>query len=206
MPWRSRHGDRVRPYLDRIRYVRKSNGGTATALNEGVRNCSGDYFCWLSSDDLYAPHKVARQLDFMLASRATVSYSFFQFIGPDGAVLGEPSHPRLPTRLHFRRSMQRVCHINGCTVMFPTRLFGEVGLFDESLRYTHDYDLWMRLVERYQFHYLKEPLVRYRVHGSMASKAHETAIPDEVEFVRRKYCRPLYRLLAQELLNGVFGR
>ncbi|MGE0527783.1 MAG: glycosyltransferase family 2 protein, partial [Bdellovibrionales bacterium] len=45
-----------------IRYFEKSNGGVATALNEGLQRMSGDYFSWLSHDDLYSSNKISAQM------------------------------------------------------------------------------------------------------------------------------------------------
>src|SRR5438045_4142997 len=40
---------------ERIRYFKKSNGGVASALNLGLREMRGDFFSWLSHDDVYFP-------------------------------------------------------------------------------------------------------------------------------------------------------
>ena len=45
-----------------IRYYRKENGGVASALNYGIREMKGEYFSWLSHDDLYMPNKVEKQV------------------------------------------------------------------------------------------------------------------------------------------------
>src|SRR6185295_15042078 len=42
----------------RIRAFRKPNGGVASALNEALRRASGEWICWLSSDDLFDPEKL----------------------------------------------------------------------------------------------------------------------------------------------------
>ena len=42
-------------YGDRIRYFEKENGGVPTALNLGIKEMKGDYFSWLSHDDVYFP-------------------------------------------------------------------------------------------------------------------------------------------------------
>src|SRR5688500_7068290 len=53
----------ARGYGHRIRYIRKENGGVATALNAGIEAMTGDYFSWLSHDDMYLPDKVALQVE-----------------------------------------------------------------------------------------------------------------------------------------------
>src|SRR5258708_2119463 len=42
----------------KIRYFFKPNGHVASALNYGIANMAGDYFSWLSHDDMYYPNKI----------------------------------------------------------------------------------------------------------------------------------------------------
>ena len=50
-------------YGDTIRYFAKENGGVSTALNMGIQNMKGEYFSWLSHDDIYYPHKIECQIN-----------------------------------------------------------------------------------------------------------------------------------------------
>jgi len=52
----------AKSYGDKIRYYYKKNGGVSSALNLGISNMSGDYFAWLSHDDIYLPQNVEFQL------------------------------------------------------------------------------------------------------------------------------------------------
>ena len=49
-------------YGDRIRYYNKENGGVSTALNLGIQEMTGDYFCFLPHDDVFAPQKIEKQI------------------------------------------------------------------------------------------------------------------------------------------------
>ena len=49
-------------YGDKITYYEKENGGVSTALNLGIEKMTGDYFSWLSHDDLYYPDKIEKQM------------------------------------------------------------------------------------------------------------------------------------------------
>ena len=53
----------ARSYGERIRYFSKPNGGVSSALNMGIRNMRGEYFSWLSHDDVYEPDKIAKQVE-----------------------------------------------------------------------------------------------------------------------------------------------
>jgi glycosyltransferase involved in cell wall biosynthesis len=168
--------EKVIPYLGKIKYIEKNNGGTASALNLGIKNATGDYFSWLSSDDIYHPQKIENQLRFMQDHHLSVSYSNFYLIDEHGTVISPPQGVCFPHRLQFLKIMRRGCIINGCTVMLKMNLFKEFGLFDETLKYTQDYDFWLRILKKYDFSYYQEPLVNYRIHSNMGTKKHRTAI------------------------------
>ena len=45
-------------YGDKIRYFYKENGGVSTALNFAFTKMTGEWFSWLSHDDVYEPNKI----------------------------------------------------------------------------------------------------------------------------------------------------
>lgn len=68
-------------YEEKIRYFEKENGGVATALNLGIRQMRGEYFAWLSHDDLYKPEKIELQVKAALDSgdRTRLVQSEYEF-------------------------------------------------------------------------------------------------------------------------------
>ena len=48
-------------YGDKINYFSKPNGGVSSALNYAIEKMQGDYFSWLSHDDLYEPEKKSKR-------------------------------------------------------------------------------------------------------------------------------------------------
>ena len=58
----------AKSYGDKIRYFYKENGGVSTALNLGIENMEGEYFAWLSHDDVYYPEKIEKQLHALQAA------------------------------------------------------------------------------------------------------------------------------------------
>jgi glycosyltransferase involved in cell wall biosynthesis len=174
------HTEKITPYLDRIIYIQKENGGTASALNAGLRTATGKYFSWLSSDDMYLPYKVERQVQVLENLNACVSYMNYYLIDERGKVISQPAGIGFPLVSQFIHKMRRGCIINGCTVMVRMDVFDEFGFFDESLHYTQDYDFWLRILPKHAFHYISDPLVYYRVHGEMGTKKHRKSIPQEI--------------------------
>ena len=57
----------AKSYGKKIRYYKKENGGVSTALNLGLEKMTGDYFSWLSHDDLYKRDNQERFLVYELS-------------------------------------------------------------------------------------------------------------------------------------------
>ncbi|WP_245747553.1 glycosyltransferase [Anaerobacillus alkalidiazotrophicus] len=186
---------KLQRYLRKIKYIKKENGGTASALNTGIRNASGKYFAWLSSDDLYLPRKIEKQLKYMIKNNFDVSYTPVIKINNNSKPISKPIGYELLNKVSFYHTMQRGCVINGCTVMMKMKVFSDIGLFNEKLLYTQDYDLWLRVMQKYDFHYLPAPLVYYRIHEQMGTKKYDQAIKEEVQFVQQKHMEAINHLI-----------
>jgi len=191
----TKHVERLNPLMDDIRYVRKENGGTATALNEGIRLATGEYFVWLSSDDVMLLDRVEKQLKHMLKVKAKFCHGAYHYVNADGEWM-DTVRPEVGNRMEMLEVLMEGCPINGCTVMLEMDAFRKFGLFDTKFRYTHDYEMWLRLFPLYELFYFKEPLVCYRVHDSMGTKRHFEALKAEMEKVQEMH-RPILLNLQQ---------
>ncbi|MFD2682732.1 glycosyltransferase [Bacillus seohaeanensis] len=182
----TQHMEKIEPFKNRIRYIRKANGGTASALNTGIRHATGKYFAWLSSDDMFVTNKIERQLAFMKQVGALVSYTAFTTIDANNKAINQ-IHSRSMSRSRLIKLLLTGCPINGCTVMADMDLIEKAGMFDESFKYAQDYEMWCRLTLHTSIFYLDELLVLYRVHNSMGSVKHAGGIVNETERVKSKY-------------------
>jgi glycosyltransferase involved in cell wall biosynthesis len=162
----------ARSYGDRIRYFEKPNGGVATALNHGVSQMRGQYFSWLSHDDLYRPDKIERQIQALAGKPAgTIAYCDFSIIDAAGQVQDphKAVSPKGEQGMRAMLALGREC-VHGCGLLIPATLFETVGRFDPAKRYTQDYDLWFRFAEHASFVHVAEPLVRSRQHEAQDSR------------------------------------
>lgn len=80
----------------RIRVIaRPSNGGAAAAKNDAIRAARGQFLAYLDSDDLWLPHKLEAQLDFMRSTGTSMCFSSYQPFTSEGKrllpVLAPPS-------------------------------------------------------------------------------------------------------------------
>ena len=62
------------------------------------------------------------------------------------------------------------------TVLLKKECFEKVGLFDESINFGEDYDMWIRISKEFQFEYIEEPLVKYSASGNKISNDYDKVI------------------------------
>jgi len=155
----------------RIRYFAKPNGHVASALNYGIANMAGEYFSWLSHDDMYDPDKIARQVHALESLDArTVVYGDFESLDVASGIRREHRLPA-PKPEHFRWFITMSSEIHGCTLLIPRVCFRECGEFNTKLRTTQDYDMWFRMSRRFKFVHVPGIVVTSRLHPGQGTHA-----------------------------------
>jgi glycosyltransferase involved in cell wall biosynthesis len=187
-------------YKDTVRVFNKKNGGVASALNLGIRNMKGEFFSWLSHDDLYYSNKVSEEYRAYQSqrNRNAIIYSDYLVFSPENPSGYLEKMSKITPEL-FRYWLLTKSQLHGCTLFIPKSAFTECGDFDESLKTTQDYDMWFRMSEKYDFIYLDKCLVKFRVHPNQDSnKLKETALAECNVF----YEKSTLQLTANEIISG----
>ncbi|MTH52055.1 glycosyltransferase [Bacillus mangrovi] len=191
------HTEKLHPYMHRIRYIRKENGGTATALNAGIQAAQGEYIAWLSSDDFFLPDKIQKQMDFMLPRGAAFSFGNYHYINEYNQILVPwCGHRFSPNVQEVPQFFLQGNPVNGCTIVMKKTCFDHVGLFDPQWLYTHDYDMWFRLIlAGYDLYYIDDVLIQFRTHGEAGTRKYQPQIMSEVYQLEAKYRPQLWNKL-----------
>lgn len=161
----------AKSYGNAIRYFSKLNGGVASALNLAVANMSGNYFSWLSHDDLYVPEKIEKQIEVLYRSGlpdSTVIYSNYATFtdDPDRTI---PVYLKGVPPKQFRYWITTENKLHGCTLLIPKKAFEKTGTFNEQLKTTQDYDLWFRMATECSFIHIPNILVKSRCHPNQGT-------------------------------------
>jgi len=169
-------------YGDRIRYFSKENGGVASALNLGIEKMTGEYFSWLSHDDLYFPEKIQIQIDILQKSKLkdAIPYGGYELIDEHLTVFAQVKPDALYTEEKLNISLFPILRglINGCCLLIHKSHFERVGLFDKTLPTTQDYALWFKMFREAKLIYHKDVLVKSRFHAEQCSKKIANHIPE----------------------------
>jgi glycosyltransferase involved in cell wall biosynthesis len=186
----------IRPTLrafddGRIRYFRHElNRGEAGARNTGILNARGDYLAFLDDDDEWRPDKLQLQLDLFTRSSRDVGcvYGGYEAVrAADGRVL----YDRRPSwRGDLSSALMRKNVVGPpSTVVLTRECIERVGLCDESIAYGVDYDLWIRVAQRYRFECVDDVVVRYSLHDGQLTKDAVRVVKGHEELAR-KYGAP----------------
>lgn len=161
----------LEPYRDRIVYLAQENRGLSGARNTGIRAARGEYIALLDSDDAWFPNYLEVQLG-ILEKDPTIDVLY-----PDALIFGDaPEAGRRSMELSpsegavdFESLITQRCNVR-VFVTARREVFLRAGLFDESLRSSEDFDLWIRIVKQGgRIAYHRHVLARYRRHASSLS-------------------------------------
>jgi glycosyltransferase involved in cell wall biosynthesis len=153
----------------RVRTVRhETPRGVSTARNRGAAEARGDWVAFTDDDDLWAPDKLARQLQAAQAAGRDWSYAGSVNIGEGfGVVYGRPPPP--PEEVVAALPHYNAIPGGGSNVVVRREALLRAGPFDTRLRNTEDWELWIRLAKAGPPAWACSPLLAYRVHASNSS-------------------------------------
>jgi glycosyltransferase involved in cell wall biosynthesis len=132
---------------------------------------TGDYFSWLSHDDMYRPNRTEKMVQAVTRKAqkdnliVASSYTYFYdstFYSPTRNKKIKPKHPL---------SYLYLGYINGCALLVPKKILMNDGVFNTNLPTTQDFDLWFRLFRKNNLLYINEELTLSRSHEEQGSKA-----------------------------------
>lgn len=176
---------------DKVRYYEKNNGGVSSALNFGISKMRGEWFSWLSHDDLYFPDKIEKQIeavskydDKICVIRCTTSS-----INESGNAIFRPQRKIngcfSATKMMHLHSLKEV-GLYGCTLLIHRNILEKCGPFDETLKTVQDEDYWNRIMfNGYSFISIPEVLVQIRIHQGQTTNLLADRFASEREMMIR---------------------
>lgn len=170
----------------RVIYIEQDNQGVATARNTALRHATGDYIGLCDQDDEWLPHKAAMQSAYLDANpQAGMVHGDVEYIDSEGRPL--PHDPYFPKNISGNcfATLFTGNAVMAVAAMARRSIINELGGFDPSIKYSDDYDLWLRITAEHEVGYIDEPVARYRWHENNNSH-HHLAIRQNTLKVLRK--------------------
>lgn len=206
--------DVLAPYKKRLRYIRQPNQGVSSARNTGILAASGDFVAFLDADDLWMSDKLEYQMK-AFAGREQIGLVACGYSVRDGSgttVVRNVVRRNYPDRKALLRAMAICQLVPGCAsgVVVRKQCFENVGIFDPTLHIGEDWDMWLRIMERYDVSFIEKILVVIRQVGgkpgrsfdSEASQVRRVIGKSVPEKGRPRALAALYARLGSNALSG----
>lgn len=156
----------------RLSFTSEPDRGQSHAINKGLAAADGDVVTWLNADDLYAPGSLAAVAN-AFANRPDVQWLVgrYEVIDADDRPIrrGVVRYKERQLRRYSYRALLRENFIPQPAVFWRGAFGLEVGPLDESLHWTMDYDLWLRMGRRCDPLFVNALLARFRLHDASKS-------------------------------------
>jgi len=154
----------------RIRYIRhEKNKEAAMTRNTGIKVAKGEYIAFLDSDDEWLPEKLEKQFALFRKNEK------LGFVSCNALIIDEKSKEgRKYIMPRYKNILEKLLESNfidsTSSVVIRKDVLNEVGYFDEKIKIGEDWDMWIRIAQKYEFDFVKKPLFRYYLHQNNITK------------------------------------
>ena len=197
--------DVVKPFLvdSRIRYLKNErNSGAAVSRNRALREAKGRWIAFLDSDDLWAPEKLEKQIEFMKKNGYSFSYTNYEEIDMAGQKTGvKITGPKKITKT----GMFNYCWPGCLTVMYDAEKVGLIQIAD--IKKNNDYAMWLKVCKKADCYLLDKELALYRKGrvGSVSTQNLVVMIKWHYKLFREAEKKGIIKSLFDTGRNMIFG-
>lgn len=158
----------ARSFGEPVRCLRQENAGTAAARNRAVAESRGEFIALLDQDDLWMPHKLARQIPrFAEDPRIGLVFAGIEFFDTHTGRITSTYFPG--HELGLRDLLAHVV-LPVQTIVFRRSALEKIGPFDTTLGGTDDWDIGIRMAAEFRMVGVNETLGRVRLHETQQGR------------------------------------
>lgn len=169
--------DIVMKYNKKVEFIRKENGGPASARNMGIEKSNGKYIAFLDSDDIWLEKKLEKQIASMEKKNSIWSqHSYEMFWEAKRKV-------KVVNTRNFKGDVYKDCFISfkiqtSCVVVKKEKLIQNNITFPINKRYGQDSAFYKQLASKYPLDYIDGVYSKFRIRGKNAGFRAEVQLSD----------------------------
>ncbi|CAN5626655.1 hypothetical protein BH20ACI4_BH20ACI4_28510 [soil metagenome] len=156
---------KLAPYFDKIIYAKQENAGVSKARNAAICLARGELIAFLDGDDQWLPEFLESQINYLEINHLDMVYC-------DALLFGE-NYQNTETFAENAPSngvvspislLSAECNVITSGTILRKAVFAKTDLFDATLPFMQDFDLWLRLAKAgLKISYQRKVLVKYRI-------------------------------------------
>ena len=170
----------------RFQFISELDRGQGHAINKGVGMANGEIIGWLNSDDTYFPGTIKKIVDsFKKHPHFGVIYGKGYHIDEKSNIINSyPVKPYKKPEDFFDFNI--ICQP---AAFFRKEVFNTVDGIDETLYFTLDYDLWIRIAKKYPLGFINDYLANSRLHpdAKTMAAALDRGLPEILEISNKHF-------------------
>jgi cellulose synthase/poly-beta-1,6-N-acetylglucosamine synthase-like glycosyltransferase len=152
----------------RVQLYHQDNRGLVSSLNRGCGLARGKYIARMDADDIAADDRLRRQMDFMESNpQVAVVGGAVEFIDAAGRKLHLMKYPR--TNYEIQQVLWDDCALCHPTTFMRREILVALGGYRKIVVHAEDYDLWLRISDKFQLANLDSVVLKYRLHPNQIS-------------------------------------
>jgi glycosyltransferase involved in cell wall biosynthesis len=180
----------VAEYRSRLTWISEKDRGQSHAINKGFMLAKAPIVAWLNSDDTLLPGAISRAVEaFREAPTVGAIYGEGYLMDREGRITG-----RFPATERF--NLWKLVHLSDYVLQqstfFRRVAVEQIGWVDESLHYAMDWDLLIRLGQRFGLHYVPEYLGVLREYGEAKTSSGGKRRVEEIRRVLERHTGQKY--------------
>lgn len=145
----------------------QSNQGATFNHKYLLDKAAGKYVALINSDDVWLPGKLESQVSYLEAHEdCAACFTWADFVDETGGqidigsnVFKQQNRTQAEWIEHFFTKGNCICHPS---VLIRKSVYDELGVYNLALRQLPDFDMWIRVVKKFQIHIIEEKLVQHR--------------------------------------------
>lgn len=180
--------DKITKYGDKVNYIQNEhNIGACASRNVGLNMAKGEYIAFLDDDDEWLPCKIEKQLQGFKDNQTALVYCGTIKVDELSAS-EEYIQPLFYSGYIYDKLIFKNFIGSSSLPLLKTSFLKEIGGFDPQMKSAQDYDVWLRLAQKYKVNYIDEYLVRYYLHsGERISTNFVSRIDGQKRLIEKNY-------------------
>lgn len=173
----------LKKYSNSIIWISEPDKGQSNAINKGWRMATGDIVSYLNSDDTYTFGAISKAVAYLMSNpEIGMVYGDYNRIDEKGKLICTIRDLEFDYRIFFYAGL-----IMQPTAFIRKSVLESIGMMDESLKYCMDFDLFIRIAQKFPIVHIPEILANFRWHNQSKTYLQKRNLLKERISVRRRY-------------------